>query len=65
MSQLQVGQRIAVDLFAMRVPGHADHEAEGTIVDLGPGVITVRVERAGHGPAEVTVSVGRVQGIRG
>jgi len=60
---LQIGQRIQLDLFGMRLTGprRPDSRAEGTVVGLGPGVITVLLD-AGEGPAsEVTVSLGRVE----
>jgi hypothetical protein len=62
MSQLNIGQRVQIDLFGMRLGGrHSwDAPAEGTVVGLGPGVITVRLERDG-GVSEVTVSPGRIE----
>jgi hypothetical protein len=60
MSQLQIGQKVQVDLFGMRVPHREEGAAECTIVALGPGVITVRLDGAGRGPSEVTVSPGRI-----
>jgi hypothetical protein len=60
---LAIGQRIQLDLFGMRLPGlrSGDRRGAGTVVGLGPGVITVLLD-AGVGPAaEVTVSLGRVE----
>jgi hypothetical protein len=62
MSHLQIGQRIQIDLFGMRLgdPHRWDAPAEGTVVGLAPGVITVRLEGYG-GASEVTVSPGRIE----
>ena len=62
MPFLEVGQKIEVDVFGLQVPGLRSGEAEarGTVVALGPGVITVRLELGGRYPTEVTVSRGRV-----
>lgn len=60
---LEIGQRIQLDLFGMRLPGRRspDSRAAGTVVGLGPGVITVLLD-AGEGPrSEVTVSLGRIE----
>jgi hypothetical protein len=61
MSQLQVGQRVQVDLFGMRLPDREEAATECTIVALDPGVITVRLACSGPGPSEVTVSPGRIE----
>jgi len=60
---LHIGQRIQVDFFGMRVPGlwNAEARGEGTVVGLGPGVITVRVEGEDGRLSEVTVSPGRIE----
>ena len=61
MSQLQIGQRVQIDLFGMRLGAlRWDAPAEETVVGLGPGVITVRLEREG-GVSEVTVGPGRIE----
>ena len=59
---LQIGQRIHIDLFGLRVAAF-DSRAAGTVVALGPGVITVRLERADGAYADVTVSPGRIEWI--
>jgi hypothetical protein len=60
MLPINLGERIQVDLFGMRLPGGIDGDAaEATVVGLGPGVITVRLDRLGGAP-EVTVGPGRV-----
>jgi hypothetical protein len=63
MSSLEIGQRIQINLFGMRVAGlrAADSPAQGTVVGLGPGVITVRLEREDGALSEVTVSPGRIE----
>jgi hypothetical protein len=61
MSSLQVGQRVQVDLFGMRLPHREQGAAECTIVALDPGVITVRLDGSGRGTSEVTVSPGRIE----
>jgi hypothetical protein len=60
---LQIGQRIQVDLFGMRISGvlPPDGRAAGTVVDLGPGVIIVLLDGEGGACSEVTVSLGRVE----
>jgi hypothetical protein len=60
---LQLGQKIQVDLFGMRLPGLPAGESriEGTVVELEPGVITVRLRRGDGGTSDVTVSSGRVE----
>jgi hypothetical protein len=60
---LEIGQRIQLDLFGMRMSGlrSPDSRAAGTVVGLGPGVITVLLDEADGPPSEVTVSLGRVE----
>jgi hypothetical protein len=61
---LEIGQRIQVNLFGMRLAGGAatgDFPSEGTVVELGPGVVTVRLQREDGGHSEVTVSPGRIE----
>jgi hypothetical protein len=59
---LEIGQRVRLDLFGLRLPGPGDeHRGEGTVIGLGPGIITVQVERADGALSEVTVSLGRVE----
>ena len=59
---LQIGQKIHVDLFGISVGGvgAADAPAEGMVVGLAPGVITVQLERDDGAVLEVTVSPGRI-----
>jgi hypothetical protein len=64
MSQLRVGQRVQVDLLGMRLPHQEDGAVDCTIVALGPGVVTVRLDGAGRGFSEVTVSPERIEGWR-
>jgi hypothetical protein len=47
----------------MRVAGvrAGDAPAEGTVVGLGPGVITVRLQHEDGALSEVTVSPGRIE----
>ena len=61
---LQMGQRVQIDLFGMRLPGVGPCvRAEGTVVGLDPGVITVRLEcECGH-LSDVTVSPGRIEAL--
>ena len=64
MPFLEVGQRIEIDVFGLQVPGLRSGEAQatGTVVALGPGIITVRLELLGdRQPPEVTVSRGRLR----
>jgi hypothetical protein len=60
---LELGQKIEIDLFGMRLSGlpAGDARAEGTIVALGPGVITVQLASYDGGLTEVTVSPGRIE----
>jgi hypothetical protein len=59
----EIGQRVEIDVFGLRVPGltASDAQATGTVVALGPGIITVRLETSGSRPSEVTISPGRVR----
>lgn len=61
----QIGQKIQIDLFGMRLAGLAPGEsrAEGTVVALEPGVITVRLRRQDGVPTDVTVSPGRIERV--
>jgi hypothetical protein len=60
---LELGQRIQINVFGMRLVGvrAGDSSAEGTVVGLGPGVITVRLEREDGVLSEVTVSPRRIE----
>jgi hypothetical protein len=60
---LQLGQRIQIDLFGMRVAGLGIDgvPVEGTVVGLGPGVVTVQLALDDGGISEVTVSPGRIE----
>jgi hypothetical protein len=60
---LEVGQRIEIDVFGLQVPGlgSGEEQATGTVVALGPGIITVRLDLLGDRQLpEVTVSRGRL-----
>jgi hypothetical protein len=58
-----IGERVEVDLFGLRSFGDGhDAVATGTIVELAPGSITVRLD--GH-LAEVTVGPARLLGLLG
>jgi hypothetical protein len=60
MLDIHIGEKIQVDLFGMRLPGKTREGATAaTVVGLGPGVITVRLEEL-RGAPEVTVGPGRV-----
>jgi hypothetical protein len=63
MASLEIGQRINVDLFGLGAPGRASRysQASGTVTELGPGVITVRLELERGHVSDVTVSLGRVR----
>ena len=63
MPFLEVGQKIEIDVFGLNVPGlrSSDSEVMGTVVALGPGVITVQVEVNEFQWQEVTVSRGRLR----
>jgi hypothetical protein len=58
---LEVGQRIEINLLGMRLHGLPGGLAEGTVVALGPGVITVQLVRCDGGLTELTVSPGRIE----
>ena len=60
---VEIGQRININVFGMRLPGVPVREAwaAGTVVALGPGVITVLVELEDGSLSEVTVSPGRIE----
>jgi hypothetical protein len=63
MPFLEVGQKIEIDVFGLQVPGlsSGEDQAIGTVVALGPGIITVQLELSGRSRPEVTVSRGRVR----
>jgi hypothetical protein len=63
VSSLEIGQRIEVDLFGLHTRGLPESGATGTVVALGPGVITIRLDGDTPGDSpEVTVSQRRVLG---
>jgi hypothetical protein len=54
-----IGERVEVDLFGLRVIGTPQHGvATGTIIELAPGSITVRLDDR---TAEVTVGPARLR----
>lgn len=59
----EIGQKVEIDLFGLRVPGMdaGEEQAIGTVVALGPGIITVRLETGRSHESEVTISPGRVR----
>lgn len=61
--EFEIGQRVQIDVFGMRLTGvrAGESSAEGTVVGLGPGVITVHLQREDGGLSEVTVSPGRIE----
>jgi hypothetical protein len=63
MSFFEIGQKVEIDVFGLRVPGLGSgyEQATGTVVALGPGIITVRLDVGGSHASEVTVSPGRVR----
>jgi hypothetical protein len=63
MPFLEVGQKIEIDIFGLHLPGLGSGEAQamGTVVALGPGIITVQLELNERQSQEVTVSRGRVR----
>jgi hypothetical protein len=63
MSSLQIGQKVEIDVFGLRLSGFAgdENQVTGTIVEMGPGTITVRVEKGAAFASEVTVSPGRLR----
>jgi hypothetical protein len=55
----KIGERVEVDLFGLRVVGGLqDGVAVGTIIELAPGSITVRLDDR---PADVTVGPARLR----
>jgi hypothetical protein len=66
MSSVQIGQRIEIDTFALRMPneGAGASAATGVVVALGPGTITVRLLENGRLGTEVTVGPGRLRGLQ-
>ncbi len=63
-SPYEIGQKVEVDLFGLRVRGPEPDsgQAIGTIVAMGPGTITVRIDPGDAESApEVTVSPGRLR----
>jgi hypothetical protein len=60
---LEIGQKVQIDLLGMRMRGlcPGQSQAEGTVVQLQPGVITVRLRRGDGGVADVTVGPGRIE----
>ena len=53
-----IGERVEVDLFGLRAIGHLhDRVALGTIIELAPGSITVRLD---DHEADVTVGPARL-----
>ena len=65
MLSLELGQRVSIDSSGLGLPGGRQMQsfATGTIVDIAPGVITVRLEADG-GMLDVTISPGRILGWR-
>jgi hypothetical protein len=63
MPFLEVGQKIEIDIFGLHMPGlgSGEEQATGTVVALGPGIITVQLEFNDRQHQEVTVSRGRVR----
>jgi len=59
---LETGQRISIDVSGLRLPGAgwSDSRADGVVLDVAPGVITVRLELDGGEHHEVTVSPQRI-----
>jgi hypothetical protein len=62
MSFFRAGQRISIDVSGLRLPGTwpAEPCADGVVVDVAPGVITVRLELGGGEQLDVTVSPRRI-----
>ena len=60
MPSIGLSQRIEIDLFGLQVPGQSSFAASGTgtVVAVGSGVITVRLDSSPG--MEVTVSAHRV-----
>jgi hypothetical protein len=61
MMLLQTGQRVSIDVSGLRLPGLgvAGTCADGVVVDVAPGVITVRLDLE-EGERLVTVSPQRI-----
>jgi hypothetical protein len=59
---LEAGQRISVDVSGLWVPGGRPTEscADGVVVAVAPGVITVRLELEDGEHLDVTVSPRRI-----
>ena len=59
---LEAGQRISVDVSGLRLPKIRPAEAcaDGVVVDVAPGVITVRLELGDGEQLDVTVSPYRI-----
>jgi hypothetical protein len=59
---LEAGQRVNVDVSGLWVPGARLTEpcADGVVVDVAPGVITVRLELEGGEHLDVTISPRRI-----
>jgi hypothetical protein len=59
---LEVGQKIELDVFGLKVAGlrPGTDRASGTVVAVGPGTITVRVEGGPDGN-ELTISPNRLR----
>ena len=62
MTSFRIGQEVLLDLFGLEIYDRNALEALaiGTVVELHPGVITIRLHRPQRGYAEVTVSLHRV-----
>lgn len=61
-SFLEVGQKIELDVFGLKVAGlrSGADRASGTVVAVGPGTITVRLDGGPEGH-ELTVSPNRLR----
>jgi hypothetical protein len=59
---LEAGQRISIDLTGLRLPGARPAQpcADGFVVHVAPGVITVRLELGDGEQLDVTVSPHRI-----
>jgi hypothetical protein len=62
-TSLELGERVQINLFGLRLAGRpaGDAPATGTVVGLGPGVITVRLQLESGSLSDVTVSPGRIE----
>jgi hypothetical protein len=58
----ETGQRISFDASGLRLPGSrlAEPSADGVVVALAPGAITVRVKLDGGEHLDVTISPRRI-----